>query len=66
MMKRHTKPNSTNQQGGIIEKEGKIHMSNVMPYCESAGRPSRIVMKREGGKRTRVYKINGETVKDQD
>lgn len=65
LIKRHTKPSSTNQQGGIIEKEAGIHVSNVMPYCESARRPSKIVMKtNEDGKRVRAYKINGETLND--
>ena len=31
MVKRHTKPSQQNPQGGIIEKEGSIHVSNVMP-----------------------------------
>lgn len=65
MIKRHTRPSSRNQQGGIVEREGTIHMSNVMPWCETAGRPSRIVMKRlEDGSRVRVYKVNGETLND--
>lgn len=29
MIKRHTKPNQINQEGGIIEREGPIHISNV-------------------------------------
>ena len=65
IVKRHTKPQSRNQQGGIVEKEAPIHISNVMAWCESAGRPSKIIMKiLEDGARIRVYKINGETVKD--
>ena len=31
MVKRHTKPTQQNPQGGIIEKEGSVHVSNVMP-----------------------------------
>ena len=31
MVKRHTKPTQQNPQGGIIEKEGSVHLSNVMP-----------------------------------
>lgn len=62
---RHTKPSQTNQQGGIVQKEAPIHISNVMAWCESAGKPSKIVMKREAdGTRRRIFKINGETVKD--
>jgi len=65
LIKRHTKPTNRNQQGGIIEREGTIHLSNVMPWCEATGGPSRIVMKRlEDGTRVRVYKVNGETLND--
>lgn len=65
MVKRHTKPSSRNQQGGIVEKEAPIHVSNVMSWCDSASKPSKIIMKRlEDGSRVRVFKINGETVKD--
>ena len=65
LIKRHTKPSSSNQQGGIVEKEAPIHVSNIMPWCESADKPSRIVMKTlDDGTRVRAYKINGETLKD--
>jgi large subunit ribosomal protein L24 len=61
MMKRHTRPSQRNQQGGIVERERPIHASNVMPWCEAAGKPSKIVRRRlEDGSRVRVYKINGE------
>ena len=65
LIKRHTKPTSSNQSGGIIEKEAPIHISNVMPWCESAGKPSKIIVKTlEDGSRVRAYKVNGETLKD--
>ena len=65
IVKKAMRPNQMNQQGGIVEREGPIHMSNVMPWCEAAGAPSKIVMKRlEDGTRVRVYKINGETLND--
>lgn len=65
IVKRHTKPRTRAQQGGIVEKEAPIHISNVMAWCESAGKPTKIIMKRlEDGTRVRVYKCNGETVKD--
>lgn len=65
MMKRHTKPSNRNQQGGIVEREAPIHVSNVMPWCDSASKPSKILMKKlEDGSRVRVYKINGETLND--
>ena len=65
MIKRHTRPTSRNQQGGIVEREAPIHMSNVMPWCEAAGVPSKIIMKRlEDGTRVRVYRVNNETLND--
>ena len=63
MMKRHTKASRGNQAGGIVEREAPIHVSNVMAWCEAAGKPSRIVMKRlEDGSRIRVWKLTGETL----
>lgn len=65
IIKRHTRPSNRNQQGGIVEKEAPIHMSNVMPWCESANAPSRIIMRRlEDGTHVRTYKINNETLND--
>ncbi len=65
MMKRHTKPSNRNQQGGIVEREAPIHVSNVMAWCDSASKPSKILMKKlEDGSRVRVFKINGETLND--
>ncbi|MFA6243229.1 MAG: 50S ribosomal protein L24 [Candidatus Hydrogenedentales bacterium] len=65
MVKRHTRPTSRNQQGGIVEREAPIHVSNVMAWCETAGRPSKVIMKRlEDGSRVRVYKVNGESLSD--
>lgn len=56
IMKRHTKPNAKNKQGGILEREGPIAISNVMVYCESAQKPSRVRMKTfEDGRKVRVY-----------
>ena len=53
------------QEGGIIETEAPVHMSNVMAWCEEANSPSPIRMKRlEDGTRVRVYKVNGETLND--
>ena len=42
IVKRHTKPNKKYAQGGIIEKEGPIHISNVMFLCPKCGKPTRI------------------------
>ena len=43
IVKRHTRPNpSKNIKGGIVEKEGAIHVSNVMVVCGSCGKHTRI------------------------
>ena len=56
MIKRHTKANAKNKQGGILEREGSIAISNVMAYCESVQKPSRLKMKTfEDGRKVRVY-----------
>lgn len=61
MIKRHTKPSQANQQGGILEREGKIHISNVLPVDPKTSKPSRISRKKlEDGSSVRVTKRSGE------
>jgi large subunit ribosomal protein L24 len=66
--KRHTKPNQTNPQGGIVEKEAPIHVSNVMlidPKTNEATRlGSQIILDEKTGKkkRARVSKVSGEMI----
>lgn len=56
IIKRHTKPNAKNKQGGILEREGSMDISNVMVFCESAKKPSRIKMNSfNDGRKVRVY-----------
>ncbi len=63
MMKRHTRPSTRNQSGGIVEREAPIHISNVKPWCEDLKGPGSILMKRlEDGSRVRVWKHNGEAL----
>ena len=57
IIKRHTKPNQQNRQGGILEREGSIHLSNVMVYCPTCQKPSRVGTKvMPDGTRTRHCK----------
>ena len=57
MVKRHTKPTQQNPQGGIIEKEGSVHISNVMPVDAGTDKPTRVkIKKNEAGKNSRVAK----------
>lgn len=41
-IKRHTRPSQTNPQGGIVEREAPIHVSNVMPFDSKSGQGTRI------------------------
>jgi large subunit ribosomal protein L24 len=57
MVKRHTKPNRKSQQGGIVEKEASIHISNVLLLCPKTNKPTRLGMQiLENGKRVRFSK----------
>ena len=54
--KRHTKATQSNPQGGIVEKEAGIHVSNVMPLTDD-GRPTRVQFKlTEDGRKVRYSK----------
>jgi large subunit ribosomal protein L24 len=62
-VKRHARPSAQHRQGGIIEKEGPIHVSNVMLLCSKCNRPVRLGRKLlEDGKKVRVCKSCGEVV----
>jgi large subunit ribosomal protein L24 len=66
IVKRHTRPRSVKETqrgaevGGIIEKEGPIHVSNVMLVDPSNNKPTRVGVERDAkGKRVRVAKASG-------
>ncbi|MCZ7584578.1 MAG: 50S ribosomal protein L24 [Deltaproteobacteria bacterium] len=60
-IKRHTRPNRTNRQGGIVEREGAIHHSNVMIVCPSCDKPVRIKRQvLEDGRKVRACRSCGE------
>ncbi len=60
MVKRHTKPSQKVPQGGIIEKEGSIHISNVALWCEKCVAPRKAAVKfNEAGGKLRVCKKCG-------
>jgi len=64
MIKRHTRPSAIpgapNAAGGVIEREGPIHISNVMLIDPKDSKPTRVGIVRENGKRFRVAKRSGE------
>ena len=65
VQKRHTRPRTlrdtqrAQELGGIVEAEGPIHVSNVMLLDPKTGDPTRVAVKREGGRRVRVAKKSG-------
>ncbi|NBR13010.1 MAG: 50S ribosomal protein L24 [Flavobacteriales bacterium] len=62
MIKKHNKPSASNPQGGIEEKEGTIHISNLMVVVN--GEPSRIGRKlNDKGNLVRFSKKSGEVIK---
>lgn len=64
MMKKHTKPNSAHPQGGIIEKEASIHISNLMLTDPKTGAPTRVGRRLDSeGKLVRYAKKSGEEIK---
>ena len=57
---KHEKPSAANQNGGIVQKEAPIDISNVM-YVHK-GKPTRIGFKMENGKKVRFAKSTGDIV----
>jgi large subunit ribosomal protein L24 len=65
IVKRHQRPRQVagaqraEQVGGVIEKEGPIHVSNVALLDPRGRKPTRVAIEREGGQRFRVAKRSG-------
>jgi large subunit ribosomal protein L24 len=61
MIKRHQRPmpNAPQREAGVIEREGPIHISNVMLIDPKDKKPTRVGVSREGGSRNRVTRRSG-------
>ena len=65
MIKRHTKPSQKIRQGGIVEREAPMHISNVMLYAQALEKPSRVTVKTlDDGRRVRVLQKSPDDVLD--
>jgi large subunit ribosomal protein L24 len=70
IQKRHRRPTSlrdtqrAQELGGVIEIEGPVHVSNVQLLDPKTGDPSRIGIRREGGRRVRFAKKSGQELDD--
>jgi large subunit ribosomal protein L24 len=68
IIKRHTRPRTlrdtqrAQELGGIVEKEGPIHVSNVMLIDPESAEPTRVGITYEGGRRRRVAKRTGKVI----
>lgn len=61
IVKKHVKPSASNPQGGIVEKEASLHISNVA-LVDKDGKATKTGTKVEGDKKVRVAKTTGETL----
>lgn len=65
MVKRHTKPGVSTPQGGIVEKEASIHISNLMLICNKCAEPTRVGKRvLEDTSKIRVCKKCGEIISE--
>ncbi|MDE0349994.1 MAG: 50S ribosomal protein L24 [Gammaproteobacteria bacterium] len=63
LVKKHQRANpQANQQGGIVEREAPIHVSNVAIYNEESDRADRVGIRLEEGRRVRYFKSDGSLV----
>ena len=63
IVKRHSKPTGKSSQGGIIEKEAPIHISNVMVICNKCAKPTRIGKRMaDDGSKVRICKKCNESL----
>jgi large subunit ribosomal protein L24 len=63
MMKKHQRPTQKLRQGGIIEREGALALSNVLLVCSRCDQPSRAGIKvLADGRKVRVCRRCGETI----
>lgn len=54
LVKKAMKPNQANQQGGIVDMEKAIHISNVALLDPKSGKPTRVSVKKVDGKNVRI------------
>lgn len=63
MVKKSQKPSAKNPQGGIVEQEAPIHISNLSLIDPKSGKATRVSIKHEGKNVIRIAKKSGEEIK---
>jgi len=61
VVQRHTRPSAGNPQGGIVNKEATIHLSNVA-LVDAKGKPTRVGFRMDGDKKVRFAKTTGDAI----
>ena len=61
MVQRHTRPSQANPQGGIVNKEASLHLSNVA-IVDANGKPTRVGFRMDGDKKVRFAKTTGDAI----
>jgi large subunit ribosomal protein L24 len=61
VVQRHTRPSAGNPQGGIVNKEASIHLSNVA-LVDAKGKPTRVGFRLDGDKKVRFAKTTGDAI----
>ena len=56
---KHVRPNQRNPQGGRIQKDAPIHLSNVMPLDPTSGKGSRVKFEERDGRKHRIAVASG-------
>lgn len=62
LIQKHAKPSQDNPQGGILNQEAAIHVSNVLPIDPKSGEPTRVGYEVRDGKKVRIAKKSGEVL----
>jgi len=61
VVQRHTRPSAGSPQGGIVNKEASIHLSNVA-LVDAKGKPTRVGFRMDGDKKVRFAKTTGDAI----
>ena len=62
LVKKHQKPSANNPQGGIVEKEAAIHISNLSLIDPKSGDATRVGYRMDDGKKVRFSKKSNEVI----
>lgn len=63
MVTKATKPSAQHPQGGLVKKEASIHLSNLNLVDPKTGKPTRVAIRREDGKKIRISKKSNQEIK---